>query len=43
VALVADDELAQGDAVAILDDGFVDARIGAAVERARQAVAEATP
>jgi flagellar assembly protein FliH len=43
VALVADDELARGDAVAILDDGFVDARIGAAVERARQAVAEATP
>jgi len=42
VALVADESLGRGDAVAVLDDGHIDARIGAAVERARRAVAEAS-
>lgn len=41
IVLTADDALAPGDAMAILEDGFIDARITAALERARRAVAEA--
>jgi flagellar assembly protein FliH len=41
VQLVADGTLSPGDAVAILDDGFIDARIETAIERARAAAAEA--
>lgn len=40
-ALVADDTLERGDAVAILAHGHIDARIGSALERARHALAEA--
>ncbi|WP_372468681.1 FliH/SctL family protein [Microbacterium maritypicum] len=40
-ALVADDTLERGDAVAILAHGHIDARIGSALERARRALAEA--
>lgn len=42
-ALVADDTLDRGDAVAILDHGRIDARIGSALERARLALAEVGP
>lgn len=40
VRVVADESLAPGDALAILQHGFVDARIGQALERARRALAE---
>jgi flagellar assembly protein FliH len=40
VALQADASLAPGDAVAQLPDGYLDARIGAALERARAALGE---
>ncbi|MGV2901209.1 FliH/SctL family protein, partial [Microbacterium sp. AGC62] len=40
-ALVADDTLERGDAVATLTHGHIDARIGSALERARRALAEA--
>jgi flagellar assembly protein FliH len=40
-ALVADDTLDRGDAVATLDHGHIDARIAHALERARLALAEA--
>lgn len=39
-ALSADETLERGDAVAMLERGFVDARIGSALERARLAVTE---
>ncbi|MFK3676404.1 FliH/SctL family protein [Microbacterium sp. NPDC090218] len=39
-ALVADDTLGRGDAVAVLDHGRIDARIGSALDRARLALAE---
>lgn len=39
--LIADDTLDRGDAVAILDHGRIDARVGSALERARRALAEA--
>ena len=39
-ALSADETLERGDAVAMLERGFVDARIGSALERARRAVKE---
>lgn len=42
-ALVADDTLERGDAVATLAHGHIDARIGSALERARRALAEARP
>ena len=38
VALTPDDTLAQGDAVAVLPEGRVDARVSAAFERARRAL-----
>lgn len=38
VSVTGDDELAAGDAVVVLPDGMVDARIGAALQRARRAV-----
>lgn len=38
--LTADETLAPGDAVAVLGDGIVDARIGAALERARRVADE---
>jgi flagellar assembly protein FliH len=41
--LVADDTLDRGDAVAILDHGRIDARVGSALERARLALTEARP
>ena len=40
VRLVADPALAPGDAVSEFADGFLDARIGAAVERVRRALAD---
>jgi flagellar assembly protein FliH len=40
-ALIPDDTLARGDAVATLDHGHIDARIGSALERARLALTEA--
>lgn len=40
-ALVADDTLERGDAVAALAHGHIDARIGSALERARRALVEA--
>lgn len=40
-ALVADETLERGDAVATLAHGHIDARIGSALERARRALAEA--
>lgn len=39
-SLTADETLDRGDAVAVLDHGLVDARIGSALERARVAVTE---
>ncbi|WP_417564411.1 FliH/SctL family protein [Microbacterium sp.] len=39
--VIADPTLVRGDAVATLDDGHIDARIGAAVERARRSAADA--
>ena len=39
VTFTADDTLVPGDALAVLDDGFIDARIETALERARHAVA----
>lgn len=42
VAVVADPSLDRGDAVVVLDDGFIDARIAAALDRARAVVAEST-
>ncbi|PRB16043.1 FliH/SctL family protein [Microbacterium sp. MYb62] len=41
VALIPDDTLDRGDAVAILAHGHIDARIGSALDRARRALAEA--
>lgn len=41
VSVVVDETLATGDAVVVLPDGIVDARIGAALERARRALDEA--
>ncbi|UTT53961.1 FliH/SctL family protein [Microbacterium maritypicum] len=41
IALVADDALDRGDAVAVLAHGRIDARVAGALERARHAVAEA--
>lgn len=38
--LAVDDTLTSGDAVVMLDDGMVDARIGAALQRARRALDE---
>ncbi|MGX1793285.1 FliH/SctL family protein [Microbacterium sp. NPDC055312] len=38
--LAVDDTLTAGDAVVVLDDGMVDARIGAALQRARRALDE---
>lgn len=43
VTLVADDALASGDAVVRLDDGVIDARIAAALARARRAIDEQAP
>jgi len=43
VVLIADDTLERGDAVAALTDGHIDARVGAALARARRALAEETP
>jgi flagellar assembly protein FliH len=40
-ALIADDDLDRGDAIAILEHGHIDARIARAFERARAALAEA--
>lgn len=40
ITVVTDEALVSGDAVAVVADGFVDARIGAALERARRALAE---
>lgn len=40
VALVADPTLAAGDAVSLFADGFLDARIGTALDRARLALSE---
>ena len=40
LTVVSDDALASGDAVVRVGDGLVDARIGAALDRARQALAE---
>lgn len=42
ITVLADESLAPGDAVAILGDSLVDARIGAALERARNVLAEVT-
>lgn len=39
-AVVADETLARGDAVVMLDSGHIDARVGAALERARRALTE---
>lgn len=43
IALVADDTLHRGDAVATLAHGHIDARIGSALERARRALTEHAP
>ena len=43
ISIAVDDTLDSGDAVVVLDDGIVDARIGAALERARQALAGVSP
>lgn len=43
LALVADDTLARGDAVAELAHGVIDARVATALDRARRALAEGTP
>ncbi|WP_431866778.1 FliH/SctL family protein [Microbacterium paraoxydans] len=43
MALVADDTLARGDAVAELEHGLIDARVGTALARARRAVLEGAP
>ncbi|MFJ4044462.1 FliH/SctL family protein [Microbacterium sp. NPDC089987] len=43
VSLVVDDTLTAGDALVVLDDGIVDARIDAALERARRALDEVSP
>ncbi|GAA1168937.1 hypothetical protein F6W69_15620 [Microbacterium oxydans] len=43
IALVADDALHRGDAVATLAHGHIDARIGSALERARRALTEHAP
>ncbi|NMR21041.1 FliH/SctL family protein [Cellulomonas fimi] len=43
VTVVPDASLAPGDAVSELPDGFLDARIGSAVERVRRALAADTP
>ncbi|QAY60075.1 hypothetical protein ET475_08790 [Microbacterium protaetiae] len=42
ISLVADEQLARGDAIAVVDDGYVDARVDAALKRARRAVQEVT-
>lgn len=42
VRIVADESLAPGDAIAMLAHGFVDARIGQALDRARRALDEVT-
>jgi flagellar assembly protein FliH len=41
IQVTADASLLPGDAIVVVDDGFVDARIGAALDRARRAVADA--
>lgn len=41
IQVTADAALMPGDAIVVVDDGFVDARIGAALDRARRAVADA--
>ncbi|CAN7237557.1 FliH/SctL family protein [Microbacterium maritypicum] len=41
IALIADDTLARGDAIATLPHGHIDARVARALERARRALAEA--
>jgi flagellar assembly protein FliH len=41
IQVTADASLLPGDATVVVDDGFVDARIGAALDRARHAVADA--
>jgi flagellar assembly protein FliH len=43
VELEPDATLSRGDAVVVLEDGVVDARVAAALERARRAVPEAAP
>lgn len=43
VTVVADESLAPGDAVALVGDSLIDARISAALERARQALTEVAP
>lgn len=43
VSVAVDDALSSGDAVVVLQDGIVDARIGAALERARRALEAVSP
>jgi len=43
VSVAVDDALASGDAIVVLQDGIVDARIGAALERARRALEAVSP
>ncbi len=43
LTLVPDETLTRGDAVAVLEHGVIDARVGTALDRARRAVAEAAP
>ena len=43
IALVADPTLARGDALTAFDEGFLDARIATALERACAALRGATP
>lgn len=43
ITVFADDTLLPGDSIAVVDDGFVDARIAAALRRARQASSEVAP
>lgn len=43
LTLVPDENLTRGDAVAVLEHGVIDARVGTALDRARRAVAEAAP
>lgn len=40
VTITTDASLARGDAIVTVDDGFIDARLGAALDRARRALAE---
>lgn len=41
IVLIADDGLRRGDATAVLEDGFIDARVATALDRARRAIEEA--